>query len=71
MSTLIFIVFSLILGISVSLNVYLLLKKPKIADRKQSIELREFLADLLSGPAILGVARLDPNDVMLRSPKQK
>lgn len=37
----------------------------------QSIELQEFLADLMAGPAILAIARVDPNSMLLRSPKQR
>ncbi len=54
---------------SISLNIYLLRRRPKKGS--QSIELREFLVDLMAGPAMLAIARIDPNDILMRSPKHK
>jgi len=61
----------LILFNSISFNVYLLIQLKKKRAKPQSIELREFLADLLSGPAMLAIARVDTSNVLLRSPKSK
>lgn len=47
------------------------LELEKKSKRTQSIELQEFLADLLTGPALLAVARMDPSNILLRSPKQR
>ena len=35
--------------------------------RKDSIELAEFLGDLLNGGGVLHVKRVDPSDILIRS----
>lgn len=37
--------------------------------RSESVELKEFIADLASGGGMLAVKRMDPNDIFMRSPK--
>ena len=44
-------------------------KKVKSKERSESIETREFVADLLNGEAILKITRVNPTDVFLRSPR--
>lgn len=39
--------------------------------RENSIELKEFLADLLAGEALVSICRVDPSNVFLYSPKDK
>jgi len=41
----------------------------KIRARKESIELSEFMLDLLHGDGLVKVSRVNPSDVMLRSPR--
>lgn len=48
-----------------------LLEKKQTRTQPQSIELQEFLVDLMSGTAMVAVARVDPNNILLRSPKHK
>lgn len=69
------------LGFSLSVNLGLILKLlnlrednlrlSKEPERKKSIELQEFLVDLLSGPAMIAIARVDQSNILMRSPKQK
>lgn len=40
-------------------------------ERQQSIELREFLSDLLVGEGLIAVSRVDPNHLFSYSPKDK
>lgn len=40
--------------------------KSKVQARKNSVELDEFLADLMTGGAIVEVKRLPPENVMIR-----
>jgi len=58
------------LALSVSLNVYLILRLRRKPPKPQSLELQEFLGDLLSGPGIVAVSRIDPSNILLRSPKR-
>lgn len=39
--------------------------------RGQSVELQEFLADLMSGYAIVAVSRIDPGNILMRSPRAR
>lgn len=65
-------VFSFLLASSVGLNAFLFFKsKNEKKDRKESLELSEFLHDLLSGNALIHVQRIAPADIILRSPRQK
>jgi hypothetical protein len=41
----------------------------KNLDRPKSIELKEFLRDLMSGEALVSVARVDSNDLFTLSPR--
>ena len=36
-----------------------------------SLELKEFLSDLQAGIAMLAVTRMNPNDILLRSPRDQ
>ena len=62
-----------VLMVSVAMNAFQLYlsRSNKRIPRSQSIELQEFLLDLRSGGGILEVRRIDPNDVLLRSPKNR
>lgn len=40
-------------------------------DAPKSYELREFIADLMQGDALVRVTRVDPADVLLRSPRER
>lgn len=44
-------------------------KKKKSKDKHQSLELSEFLSDILNGEAMVRVTRVAPVDVFLRSPR--
>lgn len=56
---------------SIFLNFFLFTKcKALKKERPESVELKEFLADLLAGPAIVSVGRVDPQAILLRSPKR-
>lgn len=64
------ILLSVSLTASLCANAFLIFiyrKKPK---KTQSQELQEFLGDLLSGPGIVAVSRIDPTSILLRSPKR-
>lgn len=45
--------------------------KKDISQREQSIELKEFLSDLLSGDGLISISRVDPTNVFLYSPRDK
>lgn len=55
------------------LNVYFyfrLIKKPD--NRKNSVELQEFLNDLMAGKkGIFAVSRINSDDILLRSPRSR
>lgn len=55
--------------ISFGLNCFLCLKRP-VRKRKDSVELQEFLGDLIMGMGVVAVTRIDPNAILLRSPRQ-
>lgn len=61
----------LILGITNIVTAVLLaiifIKSKKIKQRPESLELQEFLIDLLSGDSFIQVKRISPGDVLLRS----
>ena len=63
------IILTLITAFSLTLNAFLLLKKPKQAERKEDYKVSELLHDLLAGRALVEVKRIAPADVFLRSPK--
>jgi hypothetical protein len=59
-----------ILAFSLILNVYLFFKL--IAFRKKKVEsydARQLLHDLTKGTAVVSVTRLDPENLMVRSPR--
>lgn len=64
-----------LLGLSVVLNaaqvLFFIYSKKNKKKAQESLELRQFLGDLLSGPAIVAVQRIDPDSILLRSPKQR
>jgi len=57
-----------LLGLSVSLNVFLFIKfrKTKL-ERPKSQDLREFLGDLARGKAVIKIEVLDPNGLFHHS----
>lgn len=61
--------FWIILSISNVVFLYLWLKAKNESrkPRPESIELQEFLYDLMSGSAIISVSRIAPHDVLLRA----
>lgn len=64
-----------LLILSISANIYLTyhLKAAKslLKDRQPSIELDEFIADLLNGNGIVKITRINPHDIFLRSPRAR
>ena len=56
--------------LSIALNIYFLFKFRSLKKKRpQSIELREFLTDILSGPALLEVNRIDPQSIFVHNPE--
>lgn len=53
---------------SFGINVFQHFKR-KHTKRTQSIELKDFLHDLTAGQAIVSITRLDPDYLMMRSPR--
>lgn len=43
--------------------------KLKIKQRPETLELQQFMLDLLQGSALVKVSRISPADIMLRSPR--
>lgn len=65
-------VLSAALAASIFGNAGLLFKLTRTKGKKpESMELQEFLMDLRTGWAVLSVKRVDPNDIMIRSPRQR
>jgi hypothetical protein len=64
-------IISSFLIISTFLNLFLFFQYKKKPKKAQSIELQEFLADLMGGVGIVAVSRIDPGNILLRSPRQK
>jgi hypothetical protein len=64
------VIFSVITTLSIALNIHLLTRIKK-KPLQESLELKQFLADLLSGPAIVAISRIDPDSIVLRSPRAK
>lgn len=60
---------SLFLLSSLLLNAHLLFKLKHMKARPQSVEVREFLADITSGAGFLAISRLSPEDFVMRSPR--
>lgn len=54
-----------LLLVSISVNV-LLFRKRKKPQKTESLELREFLTDLMGGDALLHIRRVSPSDVYLK-----
>lgn len=50
----------------ISLAIYFYLKSKKVI-KKESIELQDFLRDLLNGDSLIHVRRIAPDDIMIRS----
>lgn len=61
------------LAASLALNFYQLHRSKKPSpNRNQSLELQEFLADMMhGGHGLIGVKRIDPEDVLIRSPRNR
>lgn len=59
-----------ILGNGFQVYRYLNLKK-QIKDRSPSLELDEFVADLLNGSGVVKISRVNPHDIFLRSPRAR
>lgn len=58
---------------SIIFNVVLFYKhkhKHKIS-KKESLELQEFLADLMGGVGLIAVTRVDPGNILMRSPRAR
>jgi len=51
------------------LEAELLKERKKKESRSQSVELKEFLTDLLSGESLIAVSRVDSNNLFTVSPK--
>lgn len=66
-----------LISISTALNfillgllIYQLKFTKKIKDRPQSVELKEFIQDLLMGDGLVKISRVDSANVVLRSPRR-
>lgn len=63
----------IVISISLALNIFLVFTyyrvKKAVRTRQNSLELNEFLMDLLAGEALIKVSRVSPTDVFLRSPR--
>jgi integral membrane sensor domain MASE1 len=58
------------LALSVCANVYALYWiRNKLKTRPQSVELREFLADVMQGAGMVKVSMVDPDRLMVWSPR--
>lgn len=55
---------------SFSYNISQSLKLKRVKARPQSVELREFIADISGGAGFLAMSRLSPDDFVMRSPRQ-
>lgn len=64
------IVVSALLAASLTANLVLFLSLRKKPKRAESVELQEFLGDLLGGVGIVAISRIDPTSILLRSPKR-
>lgn len=56
---------------SIILNVVLFYKHKHKISKKESLELQEFLADLMGGTALVAVTRVDPGNILMRSPRAR
>lgn len=65
-----YILVSLLL-ISSALNLFFVVQLRKKPRRADSVELQEFLTDLMGGVGMVAVSRIDPANILLRSPRQK
>jgi len=65
------IVFVLVLLASNISTLFLLFRKKKAKEKTPPAEFSEFLIDLMQGGALLKIQRINPEDVMLRSPRSK
>lgn len=53
------------------LTLFLLFKKKKVTEKDPPPEFSEFLLDLMQGGALLKIQRINPENLMLRSPRSK
>ena len=60
-----------ILAISNVSTAFFLFKKTKTQKKAPPPDFQEFLLDLMQGGAVLKVQRVNPEDVMLRSPRNR
>lgn len=62
----------LMLAVSVFVNVYLLKRLERLKARRASTpEMQELVADIMHGKlGMVAVARIDPNDLLMKSPRQ-
>ena len=58
---------SLVLNVGLLVLSLRLYKKHKTKPPKDSLELEDFLADLMNGGGLIRVQRINPSDVLLRS----
>lgn len=71
------IVLILLLFWSISLNALFYFRLKQKSLKKETLELQEFLIDLMSGAGLIAVAqsgkvsRVDPDNVFLRSPRER
>lgn len=60
---------------SLSINAYLFrrlkIEQARNKEREPSVELDEFIADLLNGNGIVKLTRINPHDIFLRSPRAR
>lgn len=45
--------------------------KKQLKERKPSIELDEFISDLIDGSGVVKITRINPHDIFLRSPRAR
>ena len=67
---LIILVLANVLIVSAVLNYYLY-NQLKKAPKKQSMELKEFIGDLATGPGLVKFTRVDPSSVFVHAPEDR
>lgn len=60
-----------LLAVSNSITIFFLFKKKKTQAKTPPPDFSEFLLDLMQGGALLKIQRVNPEDVMLRSPRNR
>jgi len=63
--------FVFLISIIISDQIKIKTLKKKIKQKPASIELREFLADLAAGEALISIQRVNPDHLFTYSPKDK